>query len=110
MWYLFGSIEKSHLKKKKARRRNKPERVPVDKFGLIALKMWAEIHPSTQARNIFKLNPKKVSFVPPLEPSEKILAKIAGSVLQDKMELWVKCSHAIQIVQPVATANCIIVD
>ncbi len=33
-------------------------------------------------------------FVTSLEPQEKILAKIAGSVLQDCGELWIKRSHA----------------
>ena len=33
-------------------------------------------------------------FVPTLEPQDNFLAKIAGSVLQDCGELWIRRSHA----------------
>ena len=35
-------------------------------------------------------------FVTSLEPQDNFLAKIAGSVLQDCGELWIKRSHALQ--------------
>ena len=54
---------------------------------------------ASQRNTLSTYSEERSPFVTSLEPQEKILAKIAGSVLQDCGELWIRRSHASNTLQ-----------
>ena len=50
---------------------------------------------ASQRNTLSTYSEERSPFVTSLEPQDNFLAKIAGSVLQDCGELWIKRSHAI---------------